>query len=271
VGGTLVTGGGDTVDFGSRAGADENDPLLRAAQVSLGALGIMSRLTIRAVPVYTLHRRNWMTHIDWVMDHFTELIHDNRHVDFYWYPRSDRAQLRTMNLPDDPPTVIPPDGRLKTEERDLGHQIITNDRDLRFDEMEYMLPLENGMQAFAVVRERIKERHRQNVGWRVLVRTVRGDNAMLSNCHGRDTMTIALLQNNTLPHEAYFTDMEPLLLDLGGRPHWGKKHSLTAEELAPMYPEWDDFQRIRRELDPDGVLMNDYLRRLLGDTEETGR
>ena len=78
-------------------------------------------------------------------------------------------------------------------------------------------------------------------------------------------MSIALLQNVELPHEEYFDDMEPLLRAHDGRPHWGKKHTRTAAQLRPMYPRWDTFQQIRRQLDPDGVFLNPYLRELLGE------
>ncbi|MGH8561494.1 MAG: D-arabinono-1,4-lactone oxidase, partial [Nevskiales bacterium] len=49
-----------------------------------------------------------------------------------------------------------------------------------------------------------------------------------------------------------------------GRPHWGKLHTLTAKELASLYPRWDDWQRVRRRLDPRGRLLNDHLRGLFG-------
>lgn len=271
VGGRLVSGTGDIVPFGTEAGRsahDEPDDLLRAVRVSLGALGVLSSMTLAVRPSYDLHRRNWMTHIDWTMEHFDELVAENRHFDFYWYPRSDRAQVRTMNEPGHEPQVIPPEGDLKTDETGPSYDIITNDRDLRFDEMEYMLPLEDGMAAFQRVRERIKERHRADVGWRVLVRTVAADDTMISNCAGRPTMTIALLHNNELDHDEYFSDMEPVLQDLGGRPHWGKKHGMRGERLRELYPEFDTFRSIRRDLDPDGVLLNDYLRALLGEEDD---
>jgi FAD/FMN-containing dehydrogenase len=263
VGGRLVTGTGETVPFGEDAGPGHDRDLLRAVQVSLGSLGVLTELTLRLIPEYDLHRVNWCTHIDWVLDHFHRLIREHRHVDFYWYPRSDLAQVRTLNQAGEEPALVPPDARLKTEEAGPSHEIIPNSRDLRFEEMEYMLPLDAGLDCFRAVRARVKERHRQNVGWRVLVRTVAADEAMLSNCQGRPTLTIALLQNNRLPYEKYFADMEPLLRDFGGRPHWGKKHTLTATELRPLYPEWDAFQALRRRLDPHGVFANDYLRTLL--------
>lgn len=81
-------------------------------------------------------------------------------------------------------------------------------------------------------------------------------------------MTIALLQNNTLPYKAYFDDLEPLFRQFDGRPHWGKKHTLEAADLAPLYPGWERFQQIRQDMDPEGVFLNDYLRELFVETGE---
>ena len=265
-GGTLVTGTGEEVPFGVDApdGVDDDD-VVRAAQVALGSLGVLTSLTLRVLPAYDLHRTNYMTHIDWVLENLDELLEQNRHLDFYWYPRSDLAQVRILNIPGDEPDLLPP-GELVKEETGPSYEILPNHRDLLFDEMEYMLPLEVGPYAFREARERIKERHRQYVGWRVLVRTIAPDTAMLSPSYRRPTMTIALLQNASLPHESYFRDMEPLFRAHGGRPHWGKKHTMRAAELAPLYPEWDAFAHIRERLDPDGVLLNEHLRELFGGT-----
>lgn len=262
VGGRLVTGAGEVLPFGVDAGTDGDDDLTRATRVALGSLGIFSSLTMRMLPAYELRRRNAMVGVEWMVDHFEALNRGIRHVDFYWYPRRDEVKLRLMDLPDRPVPLDIPVRAHKADETGASHLIITNARELRFDEMEYMFPLERGMEVFQAVRERIKERHRQHVGWRVLVRTIAADDALLSNCNGGPTMTIALLQNSVLDHETYFSDMEPLFLSFGGRPHWGKKHTRRAADLRQMYPEWDRFHAIRRRLDPDGILMNTYLQTL---------
>jgi FAD/FMN-containing dehydrogenase len=262
VGGRMVTGRGEVVSF------DESDPdLLRAARVSLGALGIFTSMTLQLVPAFDLHRITWCTHIDWVLDHLDELVLSNRRFDFYWYPRSDMAQVRILNEPGHEARPIPP-GSVHSDERGPGHEIIPQSRHLKFDEMEYMVALEDGPACFREVRKRVKDRHRATVGWRVLVRTVAADDSMISNCYQRPTMTIALLQNAELPHDRYFEDMEPLLVDFGGRPHWGKKHSQRAADLRPLFSEWDRFQEIRHGLDPQGVLMNDHLSELFEEPDE---
>ncbi|WP_146341728.1 D-arabinono-1,4-lactone oxidase [Nesterenkonia sp. NBAIMH1] len=267
IGGVLVNGLGEEIPFGVDAGEGEDHDLSRAAALSLGTLGIITSLTLRLESSYMLHRQNFMIHIDWVLEHFAELVEQNRSFDFYWYPRSDMAQVRLLNEPGEEPTLLPP-GELKKEVTGPSYEVIPNDRHLVFEEMEYMLPFDEQLAAFREVRERVKSEHRALVGWRVLVRTIAADNVMISNAQGRDTMTIALLQNNTLPFKEYFDDIEPIFQRHGGRPHWGKKHTMKAPELARLYPEWERFQQIRKQMDPDGVMMNDYLKELLGEEGE---
>ncbi|MNT40100.1 L-gulono-1,4-lactone dehydrogenase [compost metagenome] len=67
-----------------------------------------------------------------------------------------------------------------------------------------------------------------------------------------------------MPHRAYFDAMEAIFKRHGGRPHWGKLHTQTAETLRDLYPMWDRFQDVRQALDPRGVFLNAHLRALLG-------
>jgi FAD/FMN-containing dehydrogenase len=94
---------------------------------------------------------------------------------------------------------------------------------------------------------------------------VRGDNIYLSPATGRDSAYIAVHMYKRMAYRAYFDAMGAILRSYGGRPHWGKMHSLTARELRPLYPRWDDLQAVRHRLDPEGLFMNPYLRDLLGE------
>src|SRR3954464_33408 len=62
----------------------------------------------------------------------------------------------------------------------------------------------------------------------------------------------------------YFGGIEPMLRSYDGRPHWGKLHTRTAEDLAPAYEHWADFGRVRDRVDPHRVFANAYLDRVLG-------
>jgi FAD/FMN-containing dehydrogenase len=260
IGGRLVTGTGEVVAFG-----EDDVDLLCAARVSLGVLGIFTQVRLRLVPAYTMERREYCTTIDACLAHLDELIAGNRNFDFYWYPRSDEVKLRLLNPPGggtrDLPYATPVE-----DHTGWAHEIIPKHSNLRFtfDEMEYALPFAAGPECFQEVRRRVKEQFRRSVGWRLLYRTVAAEDAYLSPYFARESVTISLHQNASLPFREYFTAIEPIFRAYGGRPHWAKKHTLRAAELRPLYPQWERFLAVRRRLDPQGVFLSPYLRDLLG-------
>ena len=60
----------------------------------------------------------------------------------------------------------------------------------------------------------------------------------------------------------YLRSIDALLAEFDARVHWGKLHFLTPERLQALYPRADDFIALRRELDPEGIFLNDHLRPL---------
>lgn len=260
VGGRLVTASGEVIEFSA-----ENDPeLVRALRCSLGGLGVLSELRLRLLPAYRLVRREWYCHVDDCLAHLDELIAGSRNFDFYWYPRSDEVKLRTLNAPGEGPQSLP-FAKLLSEEEGWADEVIAQRRELRFDETEFAMPLAAGPTCFLELRERIKSHHRARVAWRVLYRIVAADDAYLSTAHGRDTVTISAHHNAGLPFVEYFTDIATVCRAHGGRPHWGKKHDLTAVDLRPLYPQWNEYQALRRRLDPGGIFQSPQLRALLDD------
>jgi FAD/FMN-containing dehydrogenase len=257
VGCRVVNGLGDVKAYT----LEEHPDMIQAMRVSLGALGVLTELTIQAGPAEKFVRGEYCTHIDACLEHLEELIDNNRMFDFYWYPRSDLAKLRTCNVEGDGMLEMPYAQQIE-EDRGWLYQVLPKQRTLKFDEMEYALPFKAGPECFREVRKRVKQLHRHYVGWRVFCRTVAADDAFLSPFYRRESFTIAILQNNQLEYKKYFKDIEPIFRDFGGRPHWGKKHYLKAEELRPLYPGWDNFMAIRRQADPEGIFLNDYLKEL---------
>lgn len=65
-------------------------------------------------------------------------------------------------------------------------------------------------------------------------------------------------------HEAWFTACEELFVAYGGRPHWGKLHTRTVDDLAPAYPRMADLRAVRDAVDPDRLLGGGYVDRVLG-------
>lgn len=250
---------------GSVQCVDETDSdCLRALRVSLGVLGILSEVTLQLVPTFDVERREYASATEATLDALPGLVDGNRSFDFYWYPRRDDTKLRLVN-PFNGGTPAPEGARPLVRTTGAGHLVIPTHSGIphRFEECEYALPTDAGPACFRAVRERVLQRWRTSVGWRVLYRTVAADNAWLSPAEGRATTTISLHQNASLPWKEYFEDIEPIFRAHGGRPHWAKKHTMRAAQLAPLYPHWAAFARLRHDFDPGDAFLPPALRPLL--------
>ncbi|MCZ4151713.1 hypothetical protein BZG21_45865 [Escherichia coli] len=95
------------------------------------------------------------------------------------------------------------------------------------------------------------------------MRTAAEDSTWLGTASGRQTAYIAVHRYIRDQAPGYFAAMEEIFRSLGGRPHWGKEHTLQAGELAQLYPKFSDFTRVRQAADPEGRFLNPYLRSLL--------
>ena len=253
----LIDADGEIRSYSSAADAD----LLRALRVSLGSLGVFTALRLRLVPAYRLHERIRRMPVEACLDRLEAEIEGSRHFEFFWLPHKDVAEMKTLSLTDEEPSDLPD---LRYERIGWSARILPSERDVKFFEMEYAVPAEHGPACFREVRARMQERH-GDVLWPVEYRSVAPDDAMLSNAHGRDTVTISVHQDGSLPYREFFESVEPIFWGCGGRPHWGKIHTLRAERLRELYPEWDRFLAIREQLDPRGRFLNAHLREVFLD------
>lgn len=146
---------------------------------------------------------------------------------------------------------------------DLSQRVFAAPRAVRYVFMEYALPLENTSAALRELQHLV-DRQGYTLSYPVVVRCSPPEQAYLSPSEGRYTGWISLRQYGKRDHEEFFRAAEKIFLAHGGRPHWGSVHFQKASTLRPMYPHWEDFLTARAELDPDGRLLNDYVRDLLG-------
>ena len=147
---------------------------------------------------------------------------------------------------------------------DVPHKVFTSPRTVVFREMEYAVPRETGLDALRAVRRWI-DGSGINIGFPVEIRTTPADDIALSTSSGRDSFYLAFHVNAQTDHTAYFAGVEEVLRRYDGRPHWGKLHTRTAEDLEPAYPRWKEFAALRDRLDPDWLFANAHVRRILGE------
>jgi len=289
----LATPSGELIE----CDAEREPEVFQAARCSLGALGVVTRLTLRNRAPFRLAERTRAEPLEDVLDDIERRRRDNPWFEFHALPRTRQAlvvETREASEDDeaygteDPSAVyllrdvygwvgrIPVAGdwlyeRLLRTEADSvealrvgpSFRVLAHPRIARFREMEYSVPADAGPDCLREILRLIRDRDLPIV-FPIEYRYVAADDVWLSMFHERDTCTISVHQYADEDHRAYFDAVEPVFWKYEGRPHWGKLHSLDAFRLQSRYPRWGDFLAVRDALDPQGRLLNPHLAHLLG-------
>ena len=287
---------------GAARWVDESEPdLFAAARVGLGALGIITEIELACLPAYRLRAVERPDALDAVLPRIQEHFDAHRHFEMYWFPGTRRVQTKANDLVADdvqeplaewrrrlddeflsntffgaaqrvitrvPRTVLPFN---EVAARALSartytapsHEVFVTPRSVRFVESEYAVPREAVADVLTDLAAWV-ERRREPISFPVEVRVAAPDDMWLSTGYGRANAYVAVHQFTRGDHRAYFAAFEEIVAAHAGRPHWGKMHTLDAAELSVLYPRHGDFVALRDRLDPDRVLTNAYLDRVLG-------
>ncbi|WP_395700434.1 D-arabinono-1,4-lactone oxidase [Aquabacterium sp.] len=281
------------------ASPTDNPDLFAGGRVALGSLGVLTELSLRLVPSFRLRLVRGKLSLDECLARADELIARNRSFEFYWLPHTDAVLTKAWNVTDEPvdqrgwqrylsdvvlenmafgalcrvgkavPALCPPISRFcasllsSSTQVDASWSMLSTVRQVRFNEMEWSVPAERGADALREIRALIARREFPLM-FPLEYRWVRGDDIWLSPNHGRDSVHISVHQYVGMPWEPYFDAVQAICLTHGGRPHWGKVHSLAGPQLARLYPRWDDFLALRERMDPAGRFLTPYLRKLFG-------
>jgi len=239
--------------------ADLEPEIFRAARVSLGALGIISEIELQLRPSYNLHQREWKEEVAGAAT-FLARSQENRHLEFFWYPTRDVLYMKSLNITQALPGKV---SGVDRESVGYSADVFPSIRNEKFNELEFSVPAGSGVGCFNEIREMMQKRH-PDVFWPVEVRTVAADDIDLSPAYGRATVTVSVHQAAELPSDELFADAQAVFANHGGRPHWGKFHTLSADTLRDLHPGWNHFLEIRQQLDPGKRFANPYLCSLLG-------
>lgn len=281
------------------ASPDENPDLFAGGRVGLGCLGVLTELSLRLVPSFRLKLDRRKMVLEDCLAQSEAMIRNHRSFEFYWLPHTDAVLTKGWTLTDEPaepagwqrymseivlenavfgtlcrlakamPSLCPPISRFCSSlisngtQVDESYSMLAAVRKVRFNEMEWSVPAERGADALREIKAFI-ERKAFPLMFPLEYRWVRGDDIWLSPNHGRDSVHISVHQYCGMPFERYFDGVQAICLNHGGRPHWGKVHSLGAAQLSTLYPRWDDFLALRERMDPTGRFLTPYLRHLFG-------
>ncbi len=289
----LIDGTGTAVEIS----ASQNADMLPAAQVALGSLGIFTDIEMQVVPSHRLHRHVWFAPLATLLADAETLWNKHRNFEFFYIPFSDHAMAITHDVTQAAVTPRQPDEsdaavRQLKFVRDVGRwlpplrrwllrkaigsvprenvigeswRLLASARNIPFNEMEYHIDADRGLDCFAEVVHCIESKH-SDVFFPIEVRRTAGDTALMSPFCNGEKISIAVHCYHREAYAAVFADVEAIFKRFGGRPHWGKMHTLTHRDLRTLYPEFEAFNRIRRALDPQGRFVNAYLAQLWGET-----
>ncbi len=249
---------------------NNNAELLNAASLSVGLLGLISEVSLGVTGRYHLKEQTRILPTDECISTFEDIAQQHRNAEFYWLPTFDQCVLKTIDYAtpeetttDDNSELAPPgtiERYLRPFRAGKAFLIYRNIRTVPFLEMEYAVPLSDGMSCLQEIRQLMINEFPQKT-WVIEYRTQAGEPALLSPTAGEKVATISVHdQPGAEGYEDYFRACEAIFMSYGGRPHWGKLCYLSPTERTDLFAGFERFSAIRKKLDPDGMFLNDYLR-----------
>ncbi|MBI1188041.1 MAG: FAD-binding protein [Alphaproteobacteria bacterium] len=272
---------------------DERGDLYEAQRLSLGLMGIALAIEIDVLPAYHLEERLESYPLDAVEERWPQWVAENRHVEFFVFPYGEQAIVKKLNpAPSEGPLTrlndmdetnfrrlcdlcaalpfltarmqkaIVPAG---VRRRRVGpaYQIFPSERTVRFEEMEYELPRDQGWPALKEVIAWIRKRSLP-VTFPFEFRTVAQDDIWMSPFHAGAGASISMHQYAKMKWRDLFREAEQIFRAHGGRPHWAKRHTLGEADVHALYPKAAQFCAVRAAHDPGGKFANAHLAALFG-------
>lgn len=290
---TILTSSGKLMDISPSV----NEHLFEAVKLSLGMLGIIIKVTLKVVPAYQLVGHSYRYSLENCLQQLNELKDANRNFEFFWFPYTNKVQVKTMNKKEGERNIRPKQHTFKKivmengvflalsemsrivprtakmvstissigvpvgSEIDDSHSLYATPRLVKFHEMEYSVPADAMGSVLQDIDKAMKKK-RFNVHFPIECRYVKGDSIWLSPSYKRDSAYIAVHMYKGMDYTDYFATIENIFQYYEGRPHWGKMHTMTYDKLVDLYPRLIDFLKIRSQLDHRRLFVNEYIRKL---------
>lgn len=279
-----------------------DDDLTKAISLSLGMLGVLVKVTIRTVPLYSLSVTNERKAFRDAIEQWGTHIEKHRHLEWFYFPGTETVQVKSM---DEIPLVkkgfeskfieLMKSGMIETvgfklmselvrarprfargitkfasqniptgTSKGFYHEIFPSPQLVKFTECEYAIPIES-FEACMLEMHQFLKAHPFYVHFPIECRVTAGEDAFLSPTQGKESAFLAFHMYMGMDNRPYFKWVHSIMEKYGGRPHFGKMNNLDANLMDKLYPELHRFKEIRRKNDPEGVFLTHYFKRLIGE------
>jgi len=205
----------------------ENRELFKAAQVSIGALGIITQITLQCVPLYKLGVEMKAAPLEDVLSNLQTHLNNNRNFEFFWLPYTQKVAIKTSNIeatsevdkvsffnywseyvienylfmaicefgrwfPSKTQAISKLTANLISETKKVAHshKVYATPRLVKFQEMEYNVPADAYQDVIKDIVKTINAGN-FNVHFPIENRWVKGDDILMSPANGRDSAYIA--------------------------------------------------------------------------------
>ena len=283
----IVTANGKVVELSP----DSNGDAFKGAVVSLGAMGIVTRVGLRVQPAYSVSQVVFAgMDCDSLFANFEEIFSSSYSVSAFtkWQEGPDcQLFLKQRNETNERWVALELMGALRRKIRvhplpehsadccteQLGipgpwHERLPHFR-LDFtpsfgDELqtEYLVPRSSAVEALRRVKAL-----RDTIGPLLQVseiRTIAADDLWLSGSYGRDSVGIHFTWHNDSAVLGVLPLLDAALYPLGARPHWGKLFTMAPTQIAKTYPQFTAFTEMVRHWDPTGKFTNSVFESIFG-------
>ncbi|MCW3124423.1 MAG: hypothetical protein JWO03_81 [Bacteroidetes bacterium] len=292
---TLIRADGDKIVLDK----DGDKETFDLAIINLGALGVISELTLNITEAFRLHEQTVAIDFDEMLARLDELLQTTDHFKMWWFPHVSRIVLyryqRTQAavndsrfrqwLMDEVLSVLVYRflvfiGNIFRGLRPLFNKLLILSFNKPLDriersfkvfnvadppihrEAEWAFDLKDAKEVLGAYRKMIDESDHK-INFIQEVRFVKGDEYALSPSYRRDSIWIGCYLIGDKGWDELLADFEKLAVKYNGRPHWGKEYNIDKEYLRKQYPLLDEFQKLRSTYDPAGKFSNPMIAAIL--------
>ncbi|AWE07404.1 FAD-linked oxidase [Lysinibacillus sp. 2017] len=290
----IVTGEGDYLEHDRG-----EDALTEALHVSVGMLGILVKVTIQVIPLYSLAYTSERHDFHSEIQNFQQTIRENRNVEWFYFPGSNQIQVKKMKqvAPQQQPKIQKIIDQAKNQALENGlfyvaselckrkpslslavsriasnlvggeartgisYEIYPSPRNVKFVETEYAISIDQ----FEACMEEVHAmflRKEFDVHFPIEVRTTAGEMGYLSPTQGLESTFLAFHMYKGMNESPYFNWIRNMMVKYDGRPHWGKMNNYDDQNIEQFYPNAAKFNEQRKQLDPYNVFLTTYFKNI---------
>lgn len=272
--------------------------LFNQGVVSLGCLGVISEITLNVAKAFNLHDVTIAVPFNQALEKLNELIKTTDHFKMWWFPHTDKMVLykyqQTTKSRNDSAfrqwfmdefisvniyrTLLKIGNINRQWRKQINRLLVLNFKSpLNRVEKSYKVfnvpepPVHRETEwAFDISAadnllsdyKQMIDRSEHRINFIQEIRFTKADEYALSPCYQRDTIWLGVYNADDSGWHELMTDFEELARKYNGRPHWGKEFTIDKKYLSEVYPEFNAFDQLRKQFDPEQKFSNAYIQKI---------